>query len=152
MGRASNRKRNKEPRLPTGEIIYTRGDQARRAVDEKGRRKFVPFKVTLEMQMSELSVSSTQLVIYLYQEEAAAASEIAYRNCLNKWYKRDKGLLDTDWPKPAGMGSTHAVTDREFTYTWRQALKEGKDLRRAGDLEDPVAFHVIEERKIILSA
>ncbi len=116
------------------------GRQARAQRDETGQRKYGPFKIRLQVQMSPLSVISETLEFFTYQATGEQAVHVASM-LLKKWYILAKPKPD-NFPKPNGLGVAVPISDEEFRMTWQQAEHEGRELEKAGDQGDPVAFHI----------
>ncbi len=123
-----------------GDYLYKQATLVRTFLDEQGRRRFVPFRVDLDVQLTPSSTTTDTLPFFLYQENAKVASRVAY-NCFLKWYKVDKRLGPRDWPKPTNKGITIPITDKEYAMRLEQARRHPDTLRMAGDKSDPVAFH-----------
>lgn len=122
-----------KPRLLTqGRVV--------RSIKENDQRKYGPFRIKVELQMSPLSVVSDTLEFYVYQETGEAAIMAASR-LIRQWYEAERQPRD-GYPKPVGSGYAIPVSDEEFRMTWTQAQHEGRNLLLAGDQKDPVAFHI----------
>jgi len=136
-------------------MIVRTGAQARSFVDDDKVRLYVPWKVTVEVQLSPLLVTTDTLDFYLYAENGEVASKVAAR-MLQLWQMGERVPRD-GYPKPAGKGKNKGISlarqiaDKEFTSTWQQALNEGKELRRVWVDNDPVAFHIKQAKTSCLS-
>lgn len=124
---------------PKAALRILKGRQAR-SVREEGKRKYGPFKIRMELQMSRLAVISETLEFFVYQETGEAAIGAAGL-LVRQWYCLAKIPYD-GYPKPVGLGAAIPISDEEFRMTWQQAEHEGRELLKAGDQRDPVAFHV----------
>ena len=131
---------NSDSKPPQQLQAILKGRQARALRDGEGRRLMGPFKIRLQVQMSKLAVISETLEFFSYQttgENAVSAASMM----LKKWYILHKPVYD-GFPKPNGIGAAIPISDQEFRMTWQQAEHEGRELEKAGDQQDPVAFHV----------
>jgi hypothetical protein len=138
---------NEKPERPRQAILQ--GRQARAQKDAEGRRELGPFKIRLQVQMSKLSVVSDTLEFFTYQstgENAVSAASML----LKKWYILHKKVFD-GFPKPNGLGAAIPISDQEFRMTWQQAEHEGRELEKAGDQADPVAFHIRPRNTTIIT-
>lgn len=124
--------------------LIKRGKDAR-SVFENGKRKYGPFRIKIELQMSPLSVVSDTLEFYVYQETGEKALQTLNGNqgLITQWYRLDRQPYD-GFPKPAtgSQGYAIPISDEEFTMTWRQAEREGREVLKAGNQVDPMAFHI----------
>lgn len=119
--------------------LIKRGREAR-SIREEGKRKYGPFKIRMELQMSRLAVVSDTLEFFVYQETGDAAIR-ATSMLLRQWYCLARIPYD-GYPKPVGYGAAIPISDEEFRKTWQQAERENRELLKAGDQQDPVAFHI----------
>lgn len=142
---------NTNPYRP-GVVVYKTGTQARTIAreDKQGIRKFLPFRVEIQCQLSKLAEISETYRFYLYQEDANAAIVVAGR-LLKSWFQQERIPFD-GYPKPSGEGESRRIEDREFISTYREARERNKELRVNGDPNDPVAFVIRKPSKIILTA
>ncbi len=111
-----------------------------RSIKEEGKRRYGPFRIKMEMQMSPLSVISDTLEFYVYQETGEAAIAVASM-LIKQWYGMQRKPRD-GYPKPVNYGMAIPISDEEFRKTWQQAEHERRELEKAGDQQDPVAFHI----------
>lgn len=111
-----------------------------RSIREEGKRKYGPFRIKIELQMSPLSVVSDTLEFYVYQETGEKAI-MATSMLVKQWYVFAKEKFN-GFPKPVGYGTAEPISDEEFRVTWTQAEHERRELLKAGDQQDPVAFHI----------
>lgn len=119
--------------------LILKGREAR-SVKEGGKRKYGPFRIRMELQMSPLSVVSDTLEFYVYQETGERAI-MAAGMLVKQWYVLAKDVPNR-FPKPVGEGRAEPISDEEFRMTWTQAEHERRELLKAGDQIDPVAFHI----------
>lgn len=135
-----------------GVIVYRTGTEARRIAREDGRgmRKFLPFRVEMQCQLSKLAEINNTFTFYLYQEDANGAITIAGR-LLKSWWQRQRVPFD-GYPKPVGTGEAKRIEDREFESIYRQAREQGKDMKVNGDINDPVAFVIRNPKRSSLVA
>jgi hypothetical protein len=115
--------------------------------DGQGIRKFLPFRVEMQCQLSPLAEINETFRFYIYQEDANGAITIAGR-LLKAWWQRLRVPFD-GYPKPVGTGEAKRIEDREFESTYRQAREQGKDIKVNGDPNDPVAFVICKPAKVI---
>jgi hypothetical protein len=135
--------------VPAPQYQITSGRRARSYRLENGARRFGPWRVEMEVQLSPLSITSDTLVFYLYKEDGDGAVERAGA-MLENLYRRAKSVPD-GYPKPTGLGTAKTITDQEFRLTWLQAEKERSRLYKNGDKSDPVAFHVYPQSRTIIT-
>lgn len=119
--------------------LIKKGREAR-SIREEGKRKYGPFKIRIELQMSRLAVVSDTLEFFVYQETGDAAIQVVSM-LIKQWYCLNKIPYD-GYPKPVGYGAAVPISDEEFRMVWKQADREGRELLKAGDQNDPVAFHI----------
>lgn len=124
---------------PSRPRLVKSGREAR-SYYEEGKRKYGPFRIKLEVQMSPLAVVSDTLEFYVYQETGEAAIAAAGM-LLRQWYCMRRIPYD-GYPKPVGHGYALPISDEEYRMTWQQAEHNGREMEKAGDQKDPVAFHV----------
>lgn len=130
----------------SSEMIVRTGAKARSFVDNSGVRLYVPWKVTMEVQLSPMLITTDALDFYVYAESGEVATKVASR-MLQLWQTGERVPQD-GYPKPAGKGNNKGIAlarqipDKEFTATWKQAVNEGKEVRRAMSQDDPTGFHI----------
>ena len=124
------------------ELRVTTGDKARSFVDKAGVRLFVPFRVTYEVQLSPLSITTDILEFYLYAESGAVASQVAGKMLVLYCVKERRPI--NGYPKPlnGGKATAQQIADKEFTSIWKQAASQGKKVFKAMSKTDPVGFHI----------
>lgn len=120
-------------------VKILKGREAR-SIREEGKRKYGPFRIRLEVQMSRLAISNDTLEFFCYQETGEKALQ-AVSWMLNHLYVETKLPFD-GYPKPNGKGYALPISDEEFRMTWQQARDQGRELELMGDQRDPVAFHI----------
>jgi hypothetical protein len=118
------------------------GDKARSFIDRAGVRLYVPFRVTYEVQLSPLSITTDVLEFYLYAENAAVASQVAGKMLVLYCVKERRPV--NGYPKPlnGGQATSQQIPDKEFTSIWKQAANQGKKVYKAMSKTDPVGFHI----------
>lgn len=126
-------------RAPEQPRQIKRGREAR-SIHENGQRKYGPFRVKMELQMSPLSVVSDTIEFYIYQETGENAIRVASM-LVKQLYCLERKPFD-GYPKPVGMGMALPISDEEFRMIWQQAEHQGRELEKMGDQRDPVAFHI----------
>lgn len=124
------------------DLLVDTGAKARSFIDQAGIRLYVPFRVTYEVQLTPLSITSDTLEFYLYAENAAVASRVAGRMVVLYCVKERRPI--DGYPKPVngGRATTQQINDKEFTSTWQQAVNQGKKVFRAMNQKDPTGFHI----------
>jgi hypothetical protein len=143
------RRRKKIP----AHLVVDTGAKARSWVDDAKVRLYVPWKVTMEVQLSPLLITTDTLDFYMYAESGEVATKVASR-MLQLWQQGERNPQD-GYPKPAGKGNNKGIAlarqiaDKEFTSTWKQAENEGKEVRKAMAQDDPTGFHIKPKSTII---
>jgi len=134
-----------------GTVIFRTGTQARTMSRGDGIRKFLPFRVTLECQLSLVAEVNELFEIHLYQEDSNAAIKIASK-LLKAWYVQTRRPMD-GYPKPInkGIGEARRIPDDEFIARYREARERGKDVRFNGDINDPVAYALTRPKSVIFT-
>lgn len=134
-------------------LVVDTGDKARSWVDDDKVRLYVPWKVTMEVQLSPLLITTDTLDFYMYAENGEVATKVA--SCmLQKWQQGERDPMD-GYPKPAGKGKNagialaRQIADKEFSSIWEQAVNTGKDVRYETVKEDPIGFHIKPKSTII---
>lgn len=137
-------------RDPSEEVrIIGTGELARRMVNRTtGERKFFPYRVTLEVQLSPMAITSETLVFYLYQENAEMAINRSY--LMLKQFHQKERVPEDGFPKPVHHGEANRIEDKEFLSIYRSAFERGKTVRACGNQRDPVGFAIMTPSKIIL--
>jgi hypothetical protein len=130
--------------------VFWSGEEARKLARPDGHRMFLPFRITLEVQLSPLSLTSDKLEFFLYQERAEFAIERAMA-LLKTWYVQRKEIPN-GFPKPTGRGQASRLKDGEFRRIFRSARERGKTVYHMGEANDPVAFHIKPAGRIFVPA
>ena len=144
------RKPNIAQTRPTdpGMVVYRTGAHAHTMSRGEGIRKFLPFRVTLECQLTPIAETNEIFEFYLYQEDAAGAIKIAGQ-LLKAWFQRKRVPYDR-YPKPMGHGEARRIEDREFISRYQEAQNKSKDVLVSGDRNDPVAYVLTRPKNLII--
>lgn len=133
------------------QYAITSGRRARNYKDEDGKRRFGAWRVSMEVQLSPLSITSDTFEFYLYKGASDGDGAIERAGAmLEHMYRKAKPQPD-GFPKPTGMGTAEAISDQQFRLTWQQAEKEGRRMTKVGDPIDPVAFHIKPKTNLIIT-
>lgn len=126
--------------------VFKTGKLARTMRAQNGSRLFHPFRVELEVQLSELALTSDTLTFYLYQENPEMAVNRAH--FMMQQFYQFKGGQKSRFPRPVNEGRAYRIEDSEFLSIFRTARASGRNVRTAGSDEDPVAFEIVDPSPI----
>jgi hypothetical protein len=139
----TNASQRTEPR-----VVFTRGTFARTLHRPDGKRTFLPYRVTVEVALSEIVGSSDTLVFYTYQENPERAVHVVTSLMMQKWLVGQRGMAK-GYPKPIREGRARLIDDLEFDREWVQAENSGKTVFKAGQPADPVGYYIVPTSRII---
>lgn len=120
------------------QYTITSGRRARSYRLDNGARRFGPWRVTMEVQLSPLAITSDTYEFYLYKEDGDGAVERAGAMLTAIYQPKAQG----GYPKPVGLGTAGPISDQEFRLIRLQAEKERRQMDVYGEKQDPVAFHI----------
>lgn len=150
MSYDESRKPNFAATRPTdpGMIVYTTGEVARKMSRGEGIRKFLPFRVAIECQLTPIAETNEVFEFFIYQEDSSGAITIATK-LLKAWFQRKRVPYDR-YPKPVGVGKAERIDDREFISRYQEARGLGKEVLANGDRNDPVAYVLTRPKSLII--
>jgi len=140
-----------EPRKIAGKVYHpiVTGTDARTFTAGTGVRQLGPVEITIQMQMSPLSVSSEEMKVCMFcQDPGKAAYQAA--EYLKHWYRESRSLASEGYPKPSGDGTVDMLEkDSHFDAKYRDVKKEaartGGEVKTKGPKEDPTVFHLMRK-------